>query len=592
MQILRKLLIPGAFFAALLFSIHPVNVESVAWIAQRKGILALLFFLLSILWYLKNEEVNASVESNRTRGFNSLGHWYWLSLFAFVFAMLSKGSVATVPLILLLIVWWRRRITSSDFARIAPFFIVAIALTGVHIFFQGRSLDDAIRAPVFSERIAGAGAVVWFYLWKVVFPINLIFVYPKWQIQTNNWLWWLPITGAVVFTLFLVWQRRSWWGRSLLFAWLFFCLALVPVMGLADVGFMRHSLVADHYQYIAILGIVALVAVCWMTCHSRLKGMQQLSTVTIAVFLVSALIILTRHQSQLYSSPTLLYEKTLDKNPGSWMIHNDLGIELGKAGQLDEAIQQFRQALQLQPEYTDALNNLGRALLTKGHPQEAIEHLQQALLLKPDFLETELNLGNAFIQVDRPQDAIQHFEIALRLIPDDANTHDHLGIAYLLAGRLSDAARQFQRTLQINPNNFDACNNLAWILATSPREEMLNPAQAVELAKKALELNPAFTAAYNTLGVAYYRSGNWQSAIEWLDRSQEAVHGTNAVDWLFLAMAHERLGESNEARKYYARAVKLIDGNATKSEEIVRFRRETEKLLSDKTSADGKPENP
>jgi protein O-mannosyl-transferase len=536
--------------------------------------------------------VNAGVESSRTRGFNGLGHWYWLSLFAFVFAMLSKGSVATLPLILLLIVWWRRRITPSDFARIAPFFIVAVALTGVHIFFQDRGLDDAIRTATFSERIAGAGAVVWFYLWKAVFPINLVFVYPKWQIQTNDWLWWLPITGTVLFTSVLVWQRRSLWGRSLLFAWVFFCLALAPVMGFADVGYLRHSLVADHYQYIAILGIVALVAVFWKTYHGRLKGTQQSLAVIPAVFLVCALTILAWHQSQLYDSPTSLYENTLGKNPGSWMIHNDLGVELGKTGRLDEAIQHFRQAVQLQPDYADALNNLGRALLTEGRAQEAIEHLQQALLLKPNFLEAEVNLGKAFIQVGRLQDAIQHLEFALKLKPDDANTHDHLGIAYLLAGRLPDAAGQFQRTLQINPNYFDACNNLAWILATSPRGEMLNPEQAVELAKKALELNPAFTEAYNTLGVAYYRSGNWQSAIEWLDRSQEAAHGANAVDWLFLAMARERSGDHNESRKCYARAIKLIDGNATQNEELVRFRRETEKLLTDKPSADQKPKNP
>jgi hypothetical protein len=246
--ILRRLRIPGAWLAALIFGVHPVNVESVAWIAQRKNTLSMLFFLSSILWYLK-----AEIGGPR--------RWYWFSVLAFALAMLSKASVVVLPAVLLLIVWWRRdRITRSDVVRTLPFVLVAIGLTLVSIAFQARGAEEAIRHATAAERMLGAGAIVWFYLYKALLPIHLVFVYPQWQVDAGDVRWWVPLAAAVAATSLLVWQRRRPWGRALLFAWLFFCVALLPVMGFVDIAFMRYSLVADHYQYIAIIGVIALAA--------------------------------------------------------------------------------------------------------------------------------------------------------------------------------------------------------------------------------------------------------------------------------------------------------------------------------------------
>ena len=200
--ILRKLSIPGAFLAALIFAVHPVNVESVAWIAQRKNMMAMLFFLLSILWYLKDTTVPtasvgmaptcprrihcplASLHPSPSILHSSL--WYWLSLAAFVLAMLSKGSVVVLPVLLLGIIWWLRPLTRLDLMRTAPFFLVAAVLAGVNVWFQTHGHGEVIRIASFSERLLGAGGVVWFYLYKALLPLDLDFVYPQWHIQSRQ----------------------------------------------------------------------------------------------------------------------------------------------------------------------------------------------------------------------------------------------------------------------------------------------------------------------------------------------------------------------------------------------------------------------
>jgi protein O-mannosyl-transferase len=253
--ILRRLVIPGAFLAALLFSVHPVNVESVAWIAQRKGLLALLFFQLSVLAFLKSED-QPDGASRLTRC------WYWLSLAAFALAMLSKVSVAVAPLLLLAIVWWRRPLARRDLLRIIPFCAVAAVLVRVNLWFHTQAIDVPVQTATMAERLLGAGGVPWFYLSKALLPVDLVFTYPDWQIRTDQPQWWLPLLAAAALTGML-WRYRCGWGRPVLFAWGWFCVALVPVMGFTDIGSNKHLLVADHYQHLALIAVLALVAAGW-----------------------------------------------------------------------------------------------------------------------------------------------------------------------------------------------------------------------------------------------------------------------------------------------------------------------------------------
>ncbi len=298
--ILNSLAIPGAYLAAILFVVHPVNVESVAWIAQRKNTLSMLFFMLSILCYLRGcqPQRTADHESRTTR-------WYWLSLLAFLLAMLSKGSVAILPVLLLGIIWWRcRRITIADCLQLAPFLLIAVVLTGVNIWFQTHG-SEPIRSASFPERLAGAGAILWFYLSKSLLPVNLIFVYPQWHLDPKAALWWLPLSAAILVTLALVRQGNSRnWGRHLLFAWSWFGVALLPVLGFTDVYFMKFSQAADHYSYIALVAVVALVAAAWSAWRKNCNTiMAKFATLTAAIIVVT-LTVLSMRQSICTPTPS------------------------------------------------------------------------------------------------------------------------------------------------------------------------------------------------------------------------------------------------------------------------------------------------
>lgn len=255
-RVLARLKIPGAFVGALLFALHPVNVESVAWITQQKNLVAMIFFLLSIFCFAETEPGAAPGPGPRQRPL----HWYWLSLAAFVLAMLGKGSVAPLPLVLLGIIGWHRRLTFRDLIRIAPFFAVSALFTVVNIWFQAH-IYGQIRTAGFVERMLGAAAALWFYLEKAVWPAHLTFIYPLWGIGEGDLRWWIPLIAAAGVTAGL-WSFGRRGGRGLvrgaLFAWLYFCVMLSPVMGFTDVAFMKSSLVADHYQHLALIGVTTL----------------------------------------------------------------------------------------------------------------------------------------------------------------------------------------------------------------------------------------------------------------------------------------------------------------------------------------------
>src|SRR6185312_8724275 len=340
-RVLRRLRIPGAWLGALLFAVHPVNVESVAWVAQRKNLMAMLFYLASIYGFLRAGWPEEKGKS---------GRWYAASLAAFVLAMLSKGSVAILPLVLLGIVAWRRRLALRDALWAGPFFLVAAVLAGVNVWFQGHHLVGAevIRHATFLERLLGAGAAVWFYLSKAVLPLNLTFIYPLWRIEVHQVLWYVPLLAAIGFTVWL-WRR----SRPALFAWLYFGAALIPVLGFTDVYFMKFSLVADHYQHLALIGVAALAGYGLSRWRARDPRAD-----AFAAALVASFAFLTCRQCLTYASAETLARETIRRNPGAWLAHDNLGVILGRAGRLADAEAEFREEIRLKPDYAEARSNL------------------------------------------------------------------------------------------------------------------------------------------------------------------------------------------------------------------------------------------
>jgi protein O-mannosyl-transferase len=515
--ILRKLSIPGAYLAALLFALHPVNVESVAWIAQRRNVLALFFALLSICCWLKldisllvNKSVGAADdrEPPAVQMTAASSRWYWFSLLAFVLAMLSKGSVAMLPAILLLLDWWRRgRISKNDLLRTALFWAVAISLVLMNIWYQARS-GIVFRQASAPERLAGAGAVVWFYLAKAVAPFDLSFVYPKWQIEIANLRWWLPLTAALAATALLIWRRNRWWGQGLLFAWLFFGLSLVPVMGFTDVGFMWNSLVADHYQHIAIIAVVVLAGAAWSAWNKSAGTVRRIVTSAVAAVVVLCFADMTFHQSDLYAGPFRLYEDTLSKNPDSSLAHNNLGVALAETGESQQAIKHYLRALELNPKDWEAHCNLANAQAKVGNYELAIEHYRRAVAINPDCLNAAANPGATINDATRASDPLNHIREAIRLGPDRAESYNHLGMALASTGKLQETINSYRRALELDATHPTAHFNLANAFARIGQST-----EAIAEYRKAIELRPRYVEARNNLAAELVKIGQRKDAI-------------------------------------------------------------------------------
>jgi tetratricopeptide (TPR) repeat protein len=444
--ILRKLSIPGGFLAALLFAVHPVNVESVAWIAQRKNLLALFFFLISVDCFLRWKS-DSDAATQRSVG---QAKWYWLSVAAFLLAMLSKGTVAIEPLVLLLIVWWQRgKVGLKELRATLPFFLIAISLTAVNLWFRSHGTHVEIRSADLAERLIGAGAAIWFYLSKALFPINLTFIYPNWQLYAGAWMWWIPLIAALIATTILFWRRNTTWGRALLFAWSFYCIALLPVLGFVDVGFMQFSLVADHYQQIALISVVSLVSATLITLRQRLADRYSMLVLGVSVVLVAELAFMTSQRARLFSEPQALYASTLDRNPDSWPVRNDLGNLLLADGDFQGATEQFAKALESNPNLFEAHNNLGNALVATEKTDEAVKEYQEALRLNPAYLPAHYNLALQMLKLQRSAEAIDHLLVVLKYDPYDAQACFNLAQAQAMALRPDLAVQAATKALQI-----------------------------------------------------------------------------------------------------------------------------------------------
>jgi protein O-mannosyl-transferase len=507
-RVLRRLRVPGAGLAAAIFALHPVNVASVAWITERKNTLAMFLYLASLLCYLRFDVTRSRSDRDDPSGADRLAPlWYGLSLLSFALALLSKTAVAPLPVVLLGLAWWQRgRIGLKDLLWSVPYGAVATAavllLLGFHHRAVGASLLDVNDASL-AARLAGAGWAVWFYLYKAIIPLGLSFVYVRWRVDPNALLSYVPDL-LLLFVLAVCWRYRRGWGRAAVFGLVYFLVMLLPVLGFVNIYFMRFSLVADHWQYFAIIGPIALAAAGLTGAAQAWNGAKRGLAAALGTALVLTLGALTWRQACVYADQQTLWLDTIAKNPTCWMAHNNLGNVLADKGRIDEAIHQYREALRIQPTNADAHNNLGAALSRKGDIKGGIAEFQETIRWQPDHAGAHYNLGAALDGLGQTDAAIRHYRESLRFKPAQSGAHYSLGTALLRKGQTDEAIRELQETLRLQPGNADARVSLGTALTLKGRVD-----EAIILLREALRLQPNDP----------YAKHNLAKALEWLSKS-------------------------------------------------------------------------
>lgn len=516
--VLRRLQLPGALLAAALFTLHPVHVESVAWITERKNVLSGLLYLSAMGTYLRFRPLNQAPAGDRRT--------YFLALVLFAGALLSKTVTASMPAAILLLVYWKEgRITRRDVLLLLPFFLLGAAAGGNTAWLEKTRVGayGADWALSGAERVLIAGRAVWFYFGKLLWPHPLVFIYPRWELDTRSVVQWaFPVSAVLVVAALFLLRRRI--GRGPLVAALFFGGTLLPALGFFDVYPMRFSFVADHFQYLASLGILALIAALATRLFDRPER-RSLGQGAAALCLI-VLAALTYAQSVHYHDYETLWLDTLAKNPRCWMARNNLGLLYEKSGRVEDAITQYRLALEAKPGAPDAHTNLGNVLLAAGRRAEALPHLREAVRLAPDSSEAWNNLGGGLTEEGHVKEALECYRRAASIDPEDARLRLNLGSALVGSGDLDGAAAELR--------------------AAEPR---LAPSYA-----------PALAAAHFNLGNALFQRNRLEEAAE---QYQLALRSRpDDMDArINLGYALVRLGRGAEARAFFEQALARDPGS-------------------------------
>jgi tetratricopeptide (TPR) repeat protein len=505
--LLRRLRVPGAWLGAALFAVHPVMVESVAWVAELKnvqsGVLA-LFCLLAVFRFAPAEDG----EGGRSRGRR---RYLVLALLLFAAALLSKSAVVALPVVVALVLWWKwGRVRASDLVVVAPMLAMSAAMGLLTLFAEkptGAAGGSGWEASVL-ERALVAGRALWFYVGTLVWPVGLSSIYPRWDVDATVW-WQFLYPLAAVAALATLWRLRGRLGRGPLAAALCFVALVAPTTGLFAVNYHLYSFVADHFQYHAAPALLAAFAAGLVALRERFgrEIPRWVVTGACAVLLLGLGSMTFRH-AQAFASEKARCLDTIAKNPAAWLAHNNLGVALNAEGNAQEAVIHYREALRLRPGYAEAYNNLGVALAALGELEAAAEAYGAALAIRPDYAAAHNNLGAGLASAGKPREAIPHYREAVRIRPNYAEARTNLGRALLAVGETDEAFRQYQEALRVRPGYAEAHNDLGLALAAAGR-----PGEAVERYREALRLKPDYAEAANNLGAALAAAGDPDEAI-------------------------------------------------------------------------------
>ena len=618
-QVLTRLKAQGAWLAGAIFALHPVCVMSVAWMTELKNTLSASLALGAGWAYLRfaglgvyerlelGREIGrvtpcAPVSASSTtagsacrarfKGVPARWYFYALSLVLFQLGLFAKTAISFLPVSLLLATWWRRkRLRWRDVWPLIPMLGIVVLMGGVTIYVERHLVgasEQKFNIPLL-ERALISGRSFWFYLGKLFFPYRLTFIYERWKIDAGAW-WQYVYPVATVGLLAGLWGLRGRMGKGPFVALLHFYVCTSLLILLLVLYMTRYSFVSDHWQYFGCMSVVALAAAgITMALDLFKKGKPLLEPVFCGTLLL-ILGVLTWRQCGMYTNLETLWRTTLARNPDCSMAHNNLGsllkdqghieeavehyrkavqidpnnykalynlgmalaargqfneaienfrqaiqikpndcgalvslgIALANRGQFDEAIANFRQAIQIDPNNCEALNNLGIALATRGQFDEAIGNFRKAIQIKPNYCDALDNLGTAFASRGQFDEAIKNYRQASQINSNRPQTLLHWGMALGQSGRTREAVAQYREALRLNPSLAGALNNLAWILAANPDDELRNGAEAVRLAERACELTHYGKPMYLvTLAAAYAEAGRFPEGVATAEKAEQ-----------------------------------------------------------------------
>lgn len=506
-RLLAKLGLRRAYLGGLLFAIHPLCVESVAWISELKNVMSLPLMLLALAAYINGE----------TRRRDT-----WLALGWFLAALLCKTSGVMLPCVLLLYAWWRRgRIGWEDVKRSLPFFALALLLGFVTAWFQATRAIAGMALPLGGPlwRLGSAGVALVFYFFKCLWPADPLPIYPDWGGHPG---WFQPALCWLLILLGLawLWRRREGVGRPALLGLGFFLLNLVPVLGFVPMSFLRISRVSDHLCYLPLVGLVGLGVAALNAGYdawSRFAPRRRAFPVALLAALGLVLVWQSRTYAAVFQDPLSLWSFTVARNPSAWLAQNNLGNALFDAGRFGEATEHYRRAVELNPNYAEAHNNYGNMLLNQGRVADALAQYREALRILPSYATPQNGIGLALLRTGHAAEAIPHFERAVQTEGDFAEAHYNLGLALARVGVKADPAlhrkallaaiAQYELAIQLKPGYAAALTDQAsalWDLGA--RKE------AILRYRRAIQASPASLEAHFNLGVALSEARDFAGA--------------------------------------------------------------------------------
>ena len=539
-------------FVAAVFAIHPLRVESVAWVSERKDVLSGVFFMLTLMAYGRYARERSVVR-------------YLLVALLFSLALLSKQTVVTLPLVLLFLDWWPLKRFSGVAAREVraafgrallekvPLLLLSAGASVATVVSQRGTIAPVAGLPL-EWRLQNAVVTPMIYLWQMIWPTKLAVFYPHPQGT-------LPLSmvagGAALLialtVVAIVWRKHQ---PAFFSGWFWYLAMLVPVIGIVQVGGQAH---ADRYTYLPHIGIY--LAATWLLASAlRRMNCHLVIAIAVAIALLAPLVWAARGQTSVWRDSESLWRRTLAVTSDNDVAHNGLAHLLLKRGQPAEAIPHFEAAAKIRPTFLDARINLAVALTEAGRPREAIEHLEGLLAAHPDHLEVRYNLGNALIAAGRPQDGAREFYRVIAANPRSAKAHYNLASVFLQHGQFDGAIAEFRKTIELDPRHADAYYNMGNSLFQKGALD-----EAIAAYEKAHQIRPDYAHAHNNIGLALFQKGHTREAIQaWrraLQLRSDFADAQNNLAWMLATAPDDALRNGAEAVDLARRAAEQAGGN-------------------------------